>query len=28
MKPIVIKRDGCHVPFDTARIKEAIQQAA
>ena len=28
MKPIVIKRDGCHVPFDTTRIKEAIQQAA
>ena len=28
MKPIVIKRDGCHVPFDTARIKEAVQQAA
>ncbi|ORF28312.1 anaerobic ribonucleoside-triphosphate reductase [Snodgrassella alvi] len=28
MKPIVIKRDGCHVPFDAARIKEAIQQAA
>ncbi|MBI0130372.1 anaerobic ribonucleoside-triphosphate reductase [Snodgrassella sp. W8124] len=28
MKPIVIKRDGCHIPFDTARIKEAIQQAA
>lgn len=28
MKPIVIKRDGCKVPFDETRIKEAIQRAA
>ncbi|WP_239326498.1 anaerobic ribonucleoside-triphosphate reductase [Snodgrassella gandavensis] len=28
MKPIVIKRDGCHVPFDAARIQDAIQRAA
>jgi ribonucleoside-triphosphate reductase (formate) len=28
MKPIVIKRDGCRVPFDAARIQDAIQRAA
>lgn len=28
MKPIVIKRDGCKVPFDAIRIKDAIQRAA
>ena len=27
MKPIVIKRDGCKVPFDAIRIKDAIQRA-
>ncbi|RDH42063.1 anaerobic ribonucleoside-triphosphate reductase [Zooshikella ganghwensis] len=27
MKPIVIKRDGCRVPFDCQRIKEAILRA-
>ncbi|USD39509.1 MULTISPECIES: anaerobic ribonucleoside-triphosphate reductase [Ferrimonas] len=26
--PVVIKRDGCHVPFDSARICEAISRAA
>ncbi|MEG1689009.1 MAG: anaerobic ribonucleoside-triphosphate reductase, partial [Hafnia sp.] len=28
MKPIVIKRDGCQVPFDEQRIKEAVVRAA
>lgn len=28
MKPVVIKRDGCKVPFDEVRIKEAIVRAA
>ncbi|CAG22315.1 anaerobic ribonucleoside-triphosphate reductase [Photobacterium profundum] len=28
MKPVVIKRDGCRVPFNTQRIKEAILGAA
>lgn len=28
MKPVVIKRDGCRVPFDTKRIKEAVLGAA
>ncbi|MEJ2766391.1 anaerobic ribonucleoside-triphosphate reductase [Photobacterium sp. MCCC 1A19761] len=28
MKPVVIKRDGCRVPFDTRRIKEAVLSAA
>ncbi|MGL4860752.1 MAG: anaerobic ribonucleoside-triphosphate reductase, partial [Enterobacteriaceae bacterium] len=28
MKPIVIKRDGCQIPFDENRIREAIQRAA
>lgn len=28
MKPVVIKRDGCKVQFDAARIKHAIQRAA
>ncbi|MCA4824482.1 MAG: anaerobic ribonucleoside-triphosphate reductase [Serratia rubidaea] len=28
MKPVVIKRDGCQVPFDEARIKQAIERAA
>lgn len=28
MKPVVIKRDGCQVPFDEVRIKEAVQRAA
>ncbi|UTV29764.1 anaerobic ribonucleoside-triphosphate reductase [Photobacterium atrarenae] len=28
MKPVVIKRDGCRVPFDARRIKEAILSAA
>ncbi|GLW39677.1 anaerobic ribonucleoside triphosphate reductase [Pectobacterium carotovorum subsp. carotovorum] len=28
MKPVVIKRDGCQVPFDEVRIKEAVERAA
>ncbi|WP_017891404.1 anaerobic ribonucleoside-triphosphate reductase [Serratia sp. S4] len=28
MKPVVIKRDGCQVPFDEARIGQAIERAA
>lgn len=28
MKPIVIKRDGCQVPFNEQRIKEAVLRAA
>ncbi|MEC5342599.1 anaerobic ribonucleoside-triphosphate reductase [Brenneria populi] len=28
MKPVVIKRDGCQVPFDEIRIKEAVERAA
>ncbi|WP_299018036.1 anaerobic ribonucleoside-triphosphate reductase [uncultured Photobacterium sp.] len=28
MKPVVIKRDGCRVPFNTKRIKEAVLGAA
>ncbi|OAN13012.1 anaerobic ribonucleoside triphosphate reductase [Photobacterium jeanii] len=28
MNPVVIKRDGCRVPFDTLRIKEAVLSAA
>jgi ribonucleoside-triphosphate reductase (formate) len=28
VKPVVIKRDGCRVPFNTQRIKEAILGAA
>ena len=28
MKPVVIKRDGCRVPFNTKRIKEAVLSAA
>ncbi|KAA8999305.1 anaerobic ribonucleoside-triphosphate reductase [Affinibrenneria salicis] len=28
MKPVVIKRDGCKVPFDEQRIKEAVERAA
>ncbi|MBY5944263.1 anaerobic ribonucleoside-triphosphate reductase [Photobacterium rosenbergii] len=28
MKPVVIKRDGCLVPFNTKRIKEAVLSAA
>lgn len=28
MKPVVIKRDGCQVPFDQARIGQAIERAA
>lgn len=28
MKPIVIKRDGCRVPFDAARIQDAVERAA
>ncbi|MDI9226584.1 anaerobic ribonucleoside-triphosphate reductase, partial [Serratia bockelmannii] len=28
MKPVVIKRDGCQVPFDEARIAQAIERAA
>lgn len=28
MKPVVIKRDGCRVPFDAKRIKEAVLSAA
>ena len=28
VKPVVIKRDGCQVPFDEARIAQAIERAA
>nr|WP_219634720.1 anaerobic ribonucleoside-triphosphate reductase [Pectobacterium odoriferum] len=28
VKPVVIKRDGCQVPFDEVRIKEAVERAA
>jgi len=28
VKPVVIKRDGCRVPFNTKRIKEAVLSAA
>ena len=28
MKTVVIKRDGCQVPFDEVRIKEAVERAA
>lgn len=28
MNPVVIKRDGCRVPFNTKRIKEAVLSAA
>ncbi|PSW05176.1 anaerobic ribonucleoside-triphosphate reductase [Photobacterium lipolyticum] len=28
MKPVVIKRDGCRLPFNTMRIKEAVLSAA
>ncbi|MGF1684523.1 anaerobic ribonucleoside-triphosphate reductase [Photobacterium minamisatsumaniensis] len=28
MNPVVIKRDGCQVPFNTKRIKEAVLSAA
>ncbi|GAA3913168.1 anaerobic ribonucleoside-triphosphate reductase [Gibbsiella dentisursi] len=28
MKPVVIKRDGCQVPFDEARIGQAVERAA
>lgn len=28
MQPIVIKRDGCQVPFDEVLIKQAVQRAA
>ncbi len=28
MNPVVIKRDGCRVPFNTQRIKEAVLSAA
>ncbi|AYG99863.1 anaerobic ribonucleoside-triphosphate reductase [Pectobacterium parmentieri] len=28
MKPVVIKRDGCQVPFDEVRIKETVERAA
>ncbi|WON77345.1 anaerobic ribonucleoside-triphosphate reductase [Serratia sp. UGAL515B_01] len=28
MKPVVIKRDGCQVPFDEVRIKQAVERAA
>lgn len=28
MKPVVIKRDGCQVPFNETRIREAISRAA
>ena len=28
MNPVVIKRDGCLVPFNTKRIKEAVLGAA
>ncbi|MCW8328576.1 anaerobic ribonucleoside-triphosphate reductase [Photobacterium sp. SDRW27] len=28
MKPVVIKRDGCRLPFNTKRIKEAVLSAA
>ncbi|WP_261859023.1 anaerobic ribonucleoside-triphosphate reductase [Photobacterium sanguinicancri] len=28
MNPVVIKRDGCRVPFDAYRIKEAVLSAA
>ncbi|MBD1387951.1 anaerobic ribonucleoside-triphosphate reductase [Neiella sp. HB171785] len=28
MKPVVIKRDGCRVPYDSERIKEAVIRAS
>ncbi|MCW2475460.1 MULTISPECIES: anaerobic ribonucleoside-triphosphate reductase [unclassified Symbiopectobacterium] len=28
MKPVVIKRDGCQVPFDEMLIKQAVERAA
>lgn len=28
MKPVVIKRDGCRVPFECHRIEEAVLSAA
>ena len=28
VKPVVIKRDGCQVPFDEIRIKQAVERAA
>ena len=28
MKPVVIKRDGCRVPYDAERIKEAVIRAS
>ncbi|AXW86748.1 anaerobic ribonucleoside triphosphate reductase [Lonsdalea britannica] len=28
MKPVVIKRNGCQVPFDEIRIREAVERAA
>jgi len=28
VRPVVIKRDGCRVPFDSLRIKEAVWRAA
>ncbi|MGL9733523.1 MAG: ATP cone domain-containing protein [Symbiopectobacterium sp.] len=28
LKPVVIKRDGCQVPFDEMLIKQAVERAA
>ena len=28
MKPVVVKRDGCRVPYDSKRIKEAVLRAS
>ncbi|MTI16207.1 anaerobic ribonucleoside-triphosphate reductase [Rhodobacteraceae bacterium RKSG542] len=28
MKPVVIKRDGCRVPFDLTRIRDAVMKSA